>query len=99
MKKVDLTPEVKAVLDWVAATSELGPFQPPIITWRFYDAPKALQDLSTNGGDEDWLTVVPAKAMDEYYIGWLQEGTSYGCCCVEVFEYPDGTTVHIGSHS
>jgi len=32
-----------------------------ILVWPFEDAPKDLQKLSTNGGDEDWLALVPDK--------------------------------------
>jgi len=68
-----------------------------IKVWRFNDAPKALQDLSTNGGDEDWLAVIPAN-YDEY-IPWLESGSPFGCCCVDAYELPTGETVYIGSHS
>ena len=31
----------------------------PITVWRFECAPQDLQELSTNGGDEDWLIEIP----------------------------------------
>ena len=46
-----------------------------IITWRFEDAPKEFQDLSTNGGDEDWVILIPAELtyteeVGSRYYGW-----------------------------
>lgn len=41
--------------------------------WKFEDAPRALQDLSTNGGDEDWIVALPKIWMEEGYIPqWVQ---------------------------
>jgi len=53
----------------------------PIQVWRFHDAPKELQDLSTHGGDEDWLALIPPnyKAKD---IHWAESSTPFGCCDV-----------------
>jgi hypothetical protein len=36
-----------------------------VMLWRFCDAPKYLQALSTNGGDEDWLGFVPDSALSD----------------------------------
>lgn len=77
----------------------------PILVWKFYDAPESLQTLSDNGGDEDWLAVVPEGYG---YIGWIEGGSQFGCCGVQtvhhvtVMELPDtysGATVYIGSHA
>ena len=57
------------------------PLSQAIIVWDFDDAPEELRKLSTNGGDEDWLALVP-MAMAERYIGWLNE-PAFGCCSVE----------------
>lgn len=35
-----------------------------IIIWRWVDAPAELKALSTHGGDEDWLAVVPRVLCD-----------------------------------
>lgn len=73
----------------------------PIAVWRFEDAPVFLQDLSTNGGDEDWLAVVPDYLVEEgYYIPWL-EVPAFGCCCVDRYPHPEtpGFEVVIGSHA
>ena len=37
----------------------------PITIYRFEDAPKELQNLSQNGGDEDWLAIVPKHLKKE----------------------------------
>ncbi len=72
----------------------------PIQIWRFEDAPKELQALSTNGGDEDWLAIVPDYLEGEY-ISWLEEGSPYGCCCVNEYNHPtlSGYKIKIGCHS
>jgi hypothetical protein len=71
-----------------------------IRVWRFDDAPEELRNLSGNGGDEDWLALIPPKLGDEY-IGWMEEGSAFGCCCVHRYWHPElpGYIVVIGSHS
>ena len=70
-----------------------------IRVWAFDKAPLELQALSRNGGDEDWLALVPPE-YDDRYVGWL-ESPAFGCCCVDEYEHPElpGYTVHIGSHA
>lgn len=46
--------------------------------WQFGDAPPELQALSTNGGDEDWLAVVP-PGLAKAYFPWL-DCEAFGCC-------------------
>ena len=41
-----------------------------IQVWRFHEAPEALQLLSTHGGDEDWLAVVPRAALEDVADDW-----------------------------
>jgi hypothetical protein len=67
-----------------------------IIVWYFYDAPEEYQKLSTNGGDEDWLALLPPGMSVPF---WMEAGSRFGCCCVDEFKQPDGSTVVIGSHS
>jgi hypothetical protein len=71
-----------------------------IRVWRFQDAPKELQDLSRNGGDEDWLALVPPK-LTEDYIGWMESGSAFGCFDVSSYTHPElpGYEVRIGAHS
>ena len=68
-----------------------------IKVWRFEDAPQEYRDLSTNGGDEDWIAFVPSVIGDEY-IGWLDDGSSFGCCCVDQHNV-EGGVIKIGCHS
>lgn len=68
-----------------------------IIVWRFCEAPEPLQNLSENGGDEDWLALVPPTMKDDW-IGWL-ESPSFGCSAVDEFNLGDGSAVKIGSHA
>ena len=57
------------------------PMPRAIIVWDFEDAPPELKALSTHGGDEDWLALVPMQMADRY-IGWMTE-PAFGCCSVE----------------
>ena len=42
----------------------------PISLWRFDEAPEELRDLSTFGGDEDWLAELP-PSFDDDTPDWL----------------------------
>ena len=69
--------------------------------WPFYDAPKKYRELSNNGGDEDWLALVPAHISDEWCSEygrpiWL-DVPAFGCCCVDD-RIKDGV-VYIGCHA
>jgi len=76
--------------------------KPHITIYKFQEAPKNLQALSTNGGDEDWLAIVPKHLKNEW-IGWLEEGSPFGACCVNKYPHPDkskkGYEIRIGCHS
>lgn len=68
-----------------------------ILVWPFDRAPEEYRKLSEHGGDEDWVAFVPEALKDEW-IGFLEEGGSFGCC--DVSEHPvKGGTVRIGAHS
>jgi hypothetical protein len=66
-----------------------------IIVWRFHEAPKAFRDLSRNGGDEDWLALLPG---DDVPI-WMTEGGPFGCCSVDEHRLTGGRLVVIGCHA
>lgn len=66
-----------------------------IQVWRWEDAPEHLKKLSDNGGDEDWVALVPF-GLDESYIPWLEEG-HFGNG-VQVVETTEGV-VYISSHA
>jgi hypothetical protein len=69
------------------------------IVWSFYDAPKELRELSTNGGDEDWLVELPPNLHQ--YIGWGWIDRISSCGDPDTHEHPikQGWKVLIGSHS
>jgi hypothetical protein len=67
----------------------------PIMVWPFHEAPPALRALSRNGGDEDWLALLP----DDDVPQWMDEGGPYGCCSVDEHRLPDGRLVVIGCHA
>lgn len=69
--------------------------------WRFEDAPKKFQNLSTNGGDENYIAFIPDSYLKDNYDSipsFFEEGTSFGICCVEKIKIKNGTIL-IGSHS
>ena len=69
-----------------------------ITVWPFHRAPIHLQNLSENGGDEDWLGLIP-PGMEVPH--WMEGGTPFGCCCVDEIPHPyrSGWTVVIGCHA
>jgi len=76
----------------------------PIKVWRFYDAPKKYQKLSTHGGDEDWLAFIPKDLIGSFRFEyqpmplWMQSGTQFGICDVSLIPVRDGF-VAIGAHA
>ena len=68
-----------------------------IKVWPFKDAPCTLRALSTAGGDEDWLAVVPHDIEQHYDIPWLWSG-KFGRCSVDEYIIA-GATVYIGTHA
>jgi len=70
----------------------------PIKVWVFDQAPKNLQNISTNGGDEDWVVLVPASfAKETTWISWI-EGTD-SCNEPKKYDLENGDIVYIGSHA
>lgn len=68
-----------------------------VIVWPFYKAPEEYRKLSPHAGDEDWVAFVP-ESLSGYWIGWLESGTSFGCCDVSEHKV-DGGEVRIGAHA
>jgi len=66
--------------------------------WLWKDAPEWLRRMSDNGGDEDYVVMIPPELTDEW-LPFFQEGTSFGCCCVQEIMLQDGSKVLIGCHS
>jgi hypothetical protein len=48
---------------------------------------RRISNLSTHGGDEDWLAIIPHQ-MTNKYISWMGEGTPFGIC--DIFAERDG---------
>jgi hypothetical protein len=69
----------------------------PILVWEFDKAPVGLQELSTNGGDEDWLVYVPAEVEFNWVPRWVESMDS--CNMPDEFVLPNGAKVYIGSHA
>jgi hypothetical protein len=69
--------------------------------FEFKNAPQELKLLSCNGGDEDWIAILPNDFNDGFRPFWLEEGTSFGCCCVDEYEHPNypNCKILIGCHS
>lgn len=88
------------LLKQILATPSLGKLKPAILIWRFYNAPKEYQTLSTNGGDEDWLAFIPAKVWkaEGGDIMFLWHGTPFGVCDVSEYPVNDGMVL-IGAHA
>jgi len=70
-----------------------------IKVWRFHDAPEEFKNLSDNGGDEDWVALIPPWFIDED-VPWLDSG-SFGCFCIDEYTHPDypGYKIKIGCHA
>jgi len=59
--------------------------------WHFADAPEDLRKLSSHGGDEDFIVLVPAGVELPDWTLWWQDTRRH--------ELPDGSLVLIGAHS
>ena len=75
-----------------------------IKVYAFEDAPKELQYLSTNGGDEDWLAIVPPNFFEpdvqtNPYPFWIEAMDS--CRDPKWYDMPNhpGWKIVIGSHA
>jgi hypothetical protein len=71
-----------------------------IRVWRFQDAPEELRALSTHGGDEDWLALLPPKFAGQW-IDWMDSGGRFGCSDVSTHSHPElpGYEIRIGAHA
>ena len=72
-----------------------------LLVWRFKDAPQEYQDLSENGGDEDWILFIPLEWGEDGkspWIPWADDDTEFGIASVQEFQVGNGW-VRIGSHA
>jgi hypothetical protein len=70
-----------------------------IKVWRFEDAPEELRNLSTNGGDEDWLALIPRGFDFTYGLPMWMQVSAFDTSDPQVYDLPDGSKVVIGSHA
>ena len=68
-----------------------------IQVWRWQDTPGELRAFSDHGGDEDWVALLPSTLQDP--PSWMEDGSSFGCCCVSEHIYQDGRVICIGAHA
>lgn len=68
-----------------------------IHVWPFDEAPEHYRALSTAGGDEDWVALVPGRLAKS--VSWLESGTAFGVCSVRQTVLDSGDVVFIGAHA
>ena len=84
-------------------TYEGRPPEGCVLLWQFHAAPADLRHLSDNGGDEDWIAVVPAGFTG--HLSFLDKGSFaanwFGCASIDAYDHPTipGAKVYIGSHA
>lgn len=80
----------------MTARNAVAPF---IKIWAFHDAPAEYRALSSHGGDEDYLALIPKEWIETQPIPvWLEYG-SFGVCDISHHELSDGSVVCIGAHA
>lgn len=68
-----------------------------ILVWSWEDAPEEYRKLSSHGGDEDWLALLPPDFGE--LPDWMESGSQFGCCDVTEHILPNGYRVVIGAHA
>lgn len=75
----------------------------PIYVYPYHGAPAELQ-ISINGGDEDWLAILPPVYKDNLPL-WMDNHGPFGCSGIDQLAHPSkvlgdqGWTIVIGSHA
>lgn len=69
----------------------------PIQVWAWEDAPAEFKALSSHGGDEDWVALIPKEFQWKMTPMWLEE-PHFGND-VSHHELPDGSVIHISAHA
>lgn len=83
------------IITEVLALESLKTKKAAIHVWAFEDAPDVYQKMSNNGGDEDWLALVPPHI--EYLPLWLENTDT--CNEPQIYEISKGYKIIIGSHA
>lgn len=65
--------------------------------WRFIEAPIEYQNLSENGGDEDWIAFLPDTFNEDIPL-FLEKGSAFGCFSVDEYLVDNGKIL-IGCHA
>lgn len=72
----------------------------PIEVWPFDKAPRWLQEDCSQGGDEDWIAVLPIGMTEDDWIGWIHGGQGFSICGEpDVVELSDGRIAYVGRHA
>lgn len=66
-----------------------------IKVWRFEDAPTEYSNQSSNGGDEDWVILIPASMAGDW-ISWI-DSPSFGEN--KTYKQENGDVLVISSHA
>lgn len=71
-----------------------------ITVYRFATAPSFLRDVASQGGDEDWIVVIPPDLVDDT----LRFGTPFWIETMDSMREPvridrDGWVIFVGRHA
>lgn len=71
-----------------------------IKVWWRDDCPKDIWEAIENHDDIDYVAYVPSKLVENGRClpGWMDEGTSFGCCSIEEYKWNDGKII-VGHHA
>jgi hypothetical protein len=83
------------VTRWRWAGPEVPAPDSAVRIWKWREAPGELRALSTHGGDEDWVCLVPKEMVGDY----LPFVDALGVCRVSEHTFMDGRKVFIGAHA
>ncbi len=70
-----------------------------ITIWYFQDAPQEYQDLSTHGGDEDYVMLVTGIMHESFLPDSIVRRGLLGASSTDKHDLPNGDIVYIGAHA
>lgn len=68
-----------------------------VLVWRFDDGPEVYKNMSNNGGDEDWIALIPPGFYSDYMPIWVDNLDT--CHDPQIYEIAQGYKIVIGSHA
>jgi len=76
-------------------------FKRPILIWFFDDAPEEFRRMSTCGGDEDWVALIPPHYINVYFseLSFLTEIIKDSGENIKSYDFYDGSIIQIQSHA